>query len=291
MQRFLDSTVHLRCPAQGEILRLQPRWPSRKMQSKRAQVPSASTSGPAPNASSRRRKPLLGLGRWPAKICRVGLFVKPTIDEIAAVVDLGVLDALQLHGVTDPALIEAAGDFGLPVIQAIGVGDDGPLAAPGDFSTPWILLDAHLPARLGGLDGLWIGIGFRAVAEANPDQHFILAGGLTPQNVAEAIATAKPYAVDTAGGVESAPGVKQAALMPRLRRGDGVMECRLSAPDHQLATRAISELTTPAAGLCRFPSGACGVFLRQQIPIRRGSQVVRPRSAKPLSRCSIAALA
>jgi phosphoribosylanthranilate isomerase len=148
------------------------------------------------------------LGSLAGQVCRVGLFVKPTMAEIEAVIDLGVLDALQLHGISDPAFIEEATTFGLPVIQAIGVGEDGPLAAPGEFPTPWILLDAHLPGAFGGTGRTFDWHRFRAVAEAHPQQRFLLAGGLTPENVAAAAAIAQPYAVDTASGVEMEPGKK-----------------------------------------------------------------------------------
>jgi phosphoribosylanthranilate isomerase len=135
------------------------------------------------------------------------------MEEIEAVVDLGVLDALQLHGIADPAFIEEAATFGLPVIQAIGVGEDGPLAAPANFPTPWILLDAHVPGAFGGTGTAFSWDQFRVIAQAHPAQRFLLAGGLTPENVAQAIAMAQPYAVDTASGVESAPGVKDPARM------------------------------------------------------------------------------
>jgi len=153
------------------------------------------------------------LGTLAGQVCRVGLFVNPTIDEIAAVIDLGVLDALQLHGVTDPAFIGEAACYGLPVIQAIGVGADGPLADPAIFPTPWILLDAHIPGSFGGTGQTFAWELFRGIAEANPNQHFILAGGFTPENVADAIQATQPHAVDTASGVESAPGQKDAVRM------------------------------------------------------------------------------
>ena len=153
------------------------------------------------------------LGALAGRVCRVGLFVNPSMEEIEAVVDLGVLDALQLHGITDPAFIEEAATFGLPVIQAIGVGEQGPLVAPSQFPTPWILLDAHVPGAFGGTGQTFSWDQFHEVAATHPNQRFLLAGGLTPDNVADAIRIAQPYAVDTASGVESSPGVKDPARM------------------------------------------------------------------------------
>lgn len=148
------------------------------------------------------------LGTLAGQVCRVGLFVKPAMEEIEVAVDLGVLDALQLHGVPDPAFVREAGTFGLPVIQAIGVGEEGPLVSPSAFPTPWILLDTHVPGAFGGTGQTFSWARFSEIARAHPDQRFLLAGGLTPGNVAEAIRAARPHAVDTASGVESGPGIK-----------------------------------------------------------------------------------
>lgn len=153
------------------------------------------------------------LGTLAGQVCRVGLFVNPVLEEIEAAVDRGVLDALQLHGITDPGFIAEAVMFGLPVIQAIGVGEQGPLADPAEFGTPWILLDAHVPGAFGGTGKTFSWDQFHEVAQAHPSQHFFLAGGLTSENVAEAIRIAQPYAVDAASGVESAPGIKDPVRM------------------------------------------------------------------------------
>ncbi len=158
------------------------------------------------------------LGPLAGQVCRVGLLVDPALEEIEAIVDLGVLDALQLHGVTDPAFFEEATSFGLPVIQAIPVGPDGPLQDPADFPTPWILLDTHVPGAFGGTGTTFGWDTFRAIAAGHPEQRFILAGGLTPENVADALRATHPYAhaVDTASGVEFPPGQKDPAPMRQL---------------------------------------------------------------------------
>lgn len=157
------------------------------------------------------------LGRLAGRICRVGLFVEPSLEEIASAVDLGVLDALQLHGVTEPELLSEASCFGLPVILAVAMGPEGPLTAPERFPTPWLLLDAHVPGAFGGTGRTFDWTEVARFAAAFPDRHILLAGGLTPENVSEAIRTTAPWvhAVDTASGVEATPGVKDAARMQR----------------------------------------------------------------------------
>jgi len=155
------------------------------------------------------------LGSFAGRVCRVGLFVEPSRDQIEAAADLGVLDAFQLHGVTDPEFVAEASCFGLPVILAVGMGPDGPLLDLGPFPTPWILLDTHVPGSFGGTGRTFDWAAFSRAAAAFPDRRFLLAGGLTPENVAAAIRATWPgiHAVDTASGVESAPGLKDAARM------------------------------------------------------------------------------
>lgn len=148
------------------------------------------------------------LGELGGMVCRVGLFVDASYEAIAAIVDWGVLDALQLHGEESPELLEQIAAFGLPVIRAIGVDQSPPVAAVRAVATPFILLDTHVPGQRGGTGRTFRWDLFRATAEEFPRKFFILAGGLTPENVGLAVAEARPHAVDVAGGVESAPGVK-----------------------------------------------------------------------------------
>lgn len=153
------------------------------------------------------------LGELAGRVCRIGLFVNATLDEIEAAVDHSVLDALQLHGDETPEFCEEVSAFGLPIIKAIPVRGDAPVADLTEFPTDKILLDAYAPGEFGGT-----GKSFRwDVAElllaAHPGVFFMLAGGLTPENVGDAVKAVHPHAVDTASGVESAPGVKDPALV------------------------------------------------------------------------------
>lgn len=148
------------------------------------------------------------LGELAGQVCRVGLFVNATYEQISQAVDAGVLDALQLHGEETPDLVAEAGAFGLPVIKAVGVAQEPPVAAVRSFATRYILLDTHSPVEKGGTGRTFRWDLFRDTADEVTGRFFVLAGGLTPENAALAVVEARPHAVDVAGGVESAPGVK-----------------------------------------------------------------------------------
>ena len=155
------------------------------------------------------------LGELAGRVCRIGLFVNAGIDEIEAAVDFCVLDAIQLHGEETPDFCDEISAFGLPVIKAIGVKGDAPVVNPNTFPTKQILLDAYAPDEFGGTGRSFRWDIVRNVIEEDAERFLILAGGLTPDNVAEAIAKAKPHAVDVASGVESSPGVKDLELTKR----------------------------------------------------------------------------
>ena len=136
------------------------------------------------------------------------------LKEIVARVDP---DLIQAHGSETPERIAAIGRLtGKPVIKAIRVKDDADVAAAADFASVanLILYDAKAPETLGsGLPG---GNGHAfdwALLEGGRRPAFMLAGGLTPENVAEAIRVTGAPVVDVSSGVESAPGVKDIGLI------------------------------------------------------------------------------
>ncbi|HRK33057.1 MAG TPA: phosphoribosylanthranilate isomerase [Candidatus Hydrogenedentes bacterium] len=122
---------------------------------------------------------------------------------------LTFLDRVQMHGEESVAQCEVLGPS---AIKAFRVGPDFDLDVLGTYrSAGAILLDAYAPNARGGTGQVfdW-DVAAKAVALGKP---LILAGGLTPENVAEAVQAVHPYAVDTAGGVESAPGKKDHAKL------------------------------------------------------------------------------
>ena len=149
-------------------------------------------------------------------VARVGVFVNATIAEITAVMESGLIDYAQLHGDETPEFVQVLVERGVRIVKALGVKDEASLAGLRDFPTEGILLDAHCSGEYGGVGETFDWELARRVVSDNPDRRIILAGGLTPDNVREAIDTVQPFAVDIASGAESAPGVKDLVKVRQL---------------------------------------------------------------------------
>lgn len=155
----------------------------------------------------------------PPRVARVGVFVNSEPGEISSIANRLKLDWVQLHGDETPETLKELA--GLSILSAFRLGDAG-VAPVLDFLSACrqldvrpnaLLFDVDRPGEYGGtghtLD--WHAIGavrdqFRAVP-------LVLAGGLTPFNVAEAVAIVRPDAVDVASGIESKPGIKDMLLV------------------------------------------------------------------------------
>jgi phosphoribosylanthranilate isomerase len=144
------------------------------------------------------------IAQLPPFVTSVGVFV----DEEAAVVqDLAArvgLDWVQLHGQESPAYCRS---LGRRVIKGFRIQDEASLCPLADYhgAAQALLLDAYKQGQVGGTGTAF---DWRLAREAKKYGQIILAGGLNPENVAEAIAIAQPQAVDTASGTEAAPGKK-----------------------------------------------------------------------------------
>jgi len=150
----------------------------------------------------------------------VGVFVNPTLDELARAAEDEQLAMLQLHGDEGPDFCrEAARRTGCKVIKAIRVGSFADVQAAEVFRTDYHLLDTHRPGAPGGTGERF---DWELVRERRSTVPMILAGGLTPENVGEAIEIARPFAVDVASGIESAPGIKDHARMAAFAEGAGL---------------------------------------------------------------------
>jgi phosphoribosylanthranilate isomerase len=143
----------------------------------------------------------------------VGVFVNPTLDELAAAAQDESLSMIQLHGDEGPAFCqEAARRTGCKVIKALRVRSGADIHAAEAYRTDFHLLDAH---RAGTPGGTGESFDWELLTRRRSEIPLILAGGLTPENVADGVVAARPFAVDVASGVESEPGVKDHALMAR----------------------------------------------------------------------------
>lgn len=144
---------------------------------------------------------------------RVAVTVNATDDELRELYESGGLDWLQLHGDETPDRVESLIQQGLPVFKALGIKDEAMLEAAADFPGGTLLLDAYAPVEYGGSgETMDWSLGAKAVRQW-PDRQIVLAGGLSPENVAAAIRQVRPAAVDVASGVESSPGVKDLELV------------------------------------------------------------------------------
>lgn len=116
--------------------------------------------------------------------------------------EAGLVDAVQLHGDETPAFCQAVAARGVPLVRAVRVRDATSFIDAEQWGTRTLLLDACRPGTYGGTGEMldW-DLAARFVAE-HPELRVVLSGGLTPDNVAEAVRRVRPFAVDVASGVE-----------------------------------------------------------------------------------------
>jgi phosphoribosylanthranilate isomerase len=155
----------------------------------------------------------------PAKIEKIGVFVGATLDEIAATVETAALTGVQLHSevtVDETAKLRARFGPGLRILRVVhfeGGAPERAEAAVQDISVDAILIDSRTATAVGGTGKSydWALAGKTLFQDTRTRKRLVAAGGLTPENVAEAIATLRPWGVDVVSGVEAAPGRKDAA--------------------------------------------------------------------------------
>ena len=147
--------------------------------------------------------------KLPPLVTAVGVFADETEDErVAGVAREAGVTTVQLHGAQLPPLDRALANFKL--IRAVAVTDGFRAETLRELRADAFLLDAYDPKLLGGTGKPF---NWSLAREANRFGRIILAGGLTPENVGQAIREVRPFAVDVASGVEAAPGVKDAGKL------------------------------------------------------------------------------
>jgi len=144
----------------------------------------------------------------PPFVTAVGLFVNQPLQYVKAVASLVRLGAVQLHGDETP---EYAAAVSSPVIKAVPFSPAEDVRVGAWPASTTLLLDAHDPVKRGGTGRTIDWTGAAAVAA---QRRILLAGGLTPDNVREAVAQVRPFGIDVSSGVERTPGVKD---HPRMR--------------------------------------------------------------------------
>ncbi|CUW46021.1 phosphoribosylanthranilate isomerase [Novacetimonas hansenii] len=141
---------------------------------------------------------------------RIGLFVKPTDADIEHVLGTVTLDGLQVYA-PEPRAMEIRARFGLPVWRAVGVATRADL--PHDTGLDGLVIESRAPAGSTRPGGNAVCLDWGLTHGWRPPVAWMLAGGLNPDNVAQAIMRSDAPAVDVSSGVESAPGVKSPALI------------------------------------------------------------------------------
>lgn len=146
-------------------------------------------------------------GEMPSAVGKVGIFVNEDSRKVSDLaIDLS-LDYLQFHGDETPEYCNA---FGRPWFKAFRLKDDKALLEIPYYHSEWLLVDAHVEKIFGGSG---ITSNWDLARKAKSCGLLFLSGGLNPGNVEVALKAVGPYAVDTASGVESSPGVKDVYKM------------------------------------------------------------------------------
>ena len=156
----------------------------------------------------------------PAFVTTVALFLNAEADRVNQVLEALPVDLIQFHG-NESADFCAA--FSRPYIKALGTdGEQDLLARAGDYADArGILLDSHASGAAGGTGHAF---DWSRIPEAMR-RNIILAGGLKPDNVADAIRAVRPYGVDLSSGVEAQPGIKDTVLMTQLMNEVKRVDC------------------------------------------------------------------
>jgi phosphoribosylanthranilate isomerase len=151
--------------------------------------------------------------RLPARVASVGVFVNEPEPEMLAIARRVGLDYVQLHG-DETADVVSRVRRSFRVIKALRVRASFRVAQLGNFKRASSILLDGFDARLRG--GTGKSFDWKLAKNAGRKRQIFLAGGLTPENAAEAVSAARPFAIDVCSGVESRPGKKDAARMRAL---------------------------------------------------------------------------
>ncbi len=138
----------------------------------------------------------------PQSVTKVGVFVNETIENLHEIMSTTGLDFAQLHG---DETVEYTAQLQIPWFKAFRISPDFELNQIDEFQQEFFLMDAYSKTNYGGTGET---IDWDLAQKAAEKGKFILAGGLQPDNVAQAIQKVRPWGVDVCSGVESSPGIK-----------------------------------------------------------------------------------
>jgi phosphoribosylanthranilate isomerase len=150
------------------------------------------------------------IGKLPPFVTSVGVFADSPSEEILSIIQQTGITCLQLHGNESPKQCSV---YQVPVIKAFRVGKNFHFSSMQQFEVSAFLLDKYVDGSLGGTGKTF---NWKIAVQAKKYGQIILAGGLHPENIIEAIRTVQPYAVDVNSGVESEQGKKDKEKLKRL---------------------------------------------------------------------------
>ena len=145
----------------------------------------------------------------------VVLLVNPDNSKVAEIAALDP-DWIQLHGPEAPHRVDAIrADAGIPILKAVGIGSAADLAQIAEYEAVCdrLLLDAKAPKNSELPGGRGVAFDWNVLSGLDQEVTFMLSGGLTPDNVGDALTKVRPAGIDVSSGVEREPGVKDAALI------------------------------------------------------------------------------
>ena len=148
------------------------------------------------------------IGDLPESAKRIAILVNASREEATAIARLPFIDGLQLHGQESPEYCAALAQQGIKFSKALAVKGEAPMLKAGMFSTETIVLDSMTQGGFGGTGRAFPWSLAREFVGSHPALRVVLAGGLTPENVAQAVREVRPFAVDVTSGVEASPGRK-----------------------------------------------------------------------------------
>jgi phosphoribosylanthranilate isomerase len=146
----------------------------------------------------------------PKDVLKVAVMVDPTWSELTKAAGLPFIDAIQLHGREPAEFCRRVAENGIRFAKALPVAGPESLGEIPNFFTDTVILDSSTPRGFGGSGETFDWMTGRRFVEKNPRLQVIVAGGLTPENVGEAVRTIRPFGVDVTSGVESSAGRKDA---------------------------------------------------------------------------------
>ena len=150
------------------------------------------------------------IGKLPREICKVAVMADPNWEDACRISQLPFLDALQLHGVEQPEFCRRLADARIPFAKAVPVTASKSLADLPNYFTDTMILDSSTGGAFGGTGKPFPWKFAPEFVRHHPKITVILAGGLNPENVAEAVRVVRPRGVDVTTGVEISPGRKDA---------------------------------------------------------------------------------